>query len=145
MSELPAGTLLDLLEPGWRRHLAAGEPAGTLDVEPEMLDAAARALGNLSRSEPPAMLSRRWPACIVVAVAQVTARYDKNGKVWPAWFLWSLRLCCLRFRPLFFQPTLVLPSRLKLGGKPFLQDPHQQVQMNHDLGSWHVPKGYPMH
>ena len=86
MSELPAGTLLDLLEPGWRRHLAAGEPAGTLDVEPEMLDAAARALGNLSRSEPPAMLSRRWPACIVVAVAQVTARYDRNGKVWPAWF-----------------------------------------------------------
>lgn len=87
MSGLPAGgMLLDLLEPGWRRHLAAGEPAGTLDVEPEMLDAAALALGNLSRSEPPAMLNRRWPACIVVAVAQVTARDDKNGKVWPAWF-----------------------------------------------------------
>jgi hypothetical protein len=87
MSGLPAGsTLLDLLEPGWRRHLAAGQPAGTLDVEPEMLDAAALALGDLSRSEPPARLNRRWPACIVVAVAQVTARYDKNGKVWPAWF-----------------------------------------------------------
>jgi hypothetical protein len=83
----PMGSrLLDLLEPGWRRHLASGEPAGALDVEPEMLDAAARALGDLSRSEPPAMLSRRWPACIVVAVAQVTAHYDKNGKVWPAWF-----------------------------------------------------------
>ncbi|HEY0998147.1 MAG TPA: hypothetical protein VGD83_00795 [Streptosporangiaceae bacterium] len=82
-----ASTLLDLLEPGWRRHLASGEPAGTLDVEPELLDAAALALGNLSRSEPPTVLNRRWPACIVVAVAQVTARYDKNGKVWPAWFL----------------------------------------------------------
>jgi hypothetical protein len=83
----PMGSrLLDLLEPGWRRRVASGEPAGALDVEPEMLDAAARALGDLSRSEPPAVLSRRWPACIVVAVAQVTAHYDKNGRVWPAWF-----------------------------------------------------------
>jgi hypothetical protein len=84
MSGLPTGsTVLDLLEPGWRRHLASGEPAGTLDVEPEMLDAAAKALGD--RSGPPTALSRRWPACIVVAVAQITARSDKNGKVWPAW------------------------------------------------------------
>jgi len=79
-------TLLDLLEPGWRRHLASGEPAGTLDVELQMLDAAAKALGDLARSEPPTVLNRRWPACIVVAVAQITACYDKNGKVWPAWF-----------------------------------------------------------
>ncbi len=81
-----ARTLLDLLEPGWRRHLASGELAGTLDVEPEMLGAAVLALGGLSRSEPPTALSRRWPACIVVTVAQVTARHDQNGKVWPAWF-----------------------------------------------------------
>ena len=87
MSGPPAGSmLLDLLEPGWRRHLASGEPGGTLDVEPEMLAAVALTLGDLSRSEPPAVLNRRWPACVVVAVAQVTARYDKNGKVWPAWF-----------------------------------------------------------
>ena len=87
MSGPAAGSaLLDLLEPGWRRHLAAGEPAGTLDVEPEMLDAVALALGYISRSQPPTVLNRRWPACIVVAVAQVTARYDTNGKVWPAWF-----------------------------------------------------------
>lgn len=87
MSGPPMGsTLLDMLEPGWRRHLASGEPAGTLDVEPEMLAAAARALGDLARSEPSAVLNRRWPACIVVAMAQVTARYDKNGMVWPAWF-----------------------------------------------------------
>jgi hypothetical protein len=81
----PTDTLLDLLEPGWRRHLASGEPAGTLDVEPKMLDAAAKALGNLSRSEPPPVLNRRWPACVVVAVAQITAYHDRNGKVWPAW------------------------------------------------------------
>ena len=85
MSGPPTGTLLDLLEPGWRRHLAAGEPAGTLDMEPEMLDAAAKALGELSQPEPPTVLSRRWPACVVVAVAQITAHHDKNGKVWPAW------------------------------------------------------------
>ncbi len=85
MSRPPVGTLLDLLEPGWRRHLASGEPAGTLDVEPEMLDAVARALGELSRAEPPAVLSRRWPACVVVALAQITAHRDKNGKVWRAW------------------------------------------------------------
>ncbi|MGH3273011.1 MAG: hypothetical protein ACRDNZ_01630, partial [Streptosporangiaceae bacterium] len=60
--------LLDLLEPGWRRHLASGEPAGTLDVEPEVALAAARALASLSRSGPPPVLSRRWPACVVVAV-----------------------------------------------------------------------------
>ena len=61
------------------------QPAGTLDVGPEMLGAAARALGYLSRSEPPTVLSRRWPACVGVAVAQVTACHDRNGKVWPAW------------------------------------------------------------
>jgi hypothetical protein len=77
--------LLGLLEPGWRRHLAAGEPAGTLDVAPEMLGAAARALGDLSRSTSPQELCCQWPACVVVAVAQVTAHHDKNGKVWPAW------------------------------------------------------------
>jgi hypothetical protein len=87
MSGPPTGSIvLDLLEPGWRRHLASGEPAGTLDVEPGMLDAAALTLGDLSRSEPPTVLNRRWPACIVIAVAQVTVRYDKHGKVWPAWF-----------------------------------------------------------
>jgi hypothetical protein len=81
----PTDTLLDLLEPGWRRHLVSGEPAGTLDVEPEMLNAAAKALGSLSRSEPPTLLNRRWPACVVVAVAQIAAHHDRNGKVWPAW------------------------------------------------------------
>jgi hypothetical protein len=82
----PAGTiLLDLLEPGWRRHLASGEPAGALDVAPQMLEVLARALGDLARSGPPTVLSRRWPACVVVAVAQVAACHDKTGKVWPAW------------------------------------------------------------
>ncbi len=79
------GRLLGLLEPGWRRHLIAGEPAGTIDVAPEVLGAAATALGELSRSDPPQVLARRWPACLVVAVAQVTAHHAKDGKVWPAW------------------------------------------------------------
>jgi hypothetical protein len=81
-----ASTVLDLLEPGWRRHLVSGEPAGILDVEPEMLRTAALALGGLSRSGSPALLNRRWPACVVVAMAQVTAHHDTTGKVWPAWF-----------------------------------------------------------
>jgi hypothetical protein len=86
MSGPPSGgRLLDLLEPGWRRHLASGERAGALDVEPEVLDAAAKALGGLSRSEPPAALSRQCPACVVVAVTQVALHRDKTGKVWPAW------------------------------------------------------------
>jgi hypothetical protein len=77
--------LLGLLEPGWRRHLLTGEPAGTLDVDPGVLGAAATALGELSRSDPPQALARRWPACLVVAVAQVAANHAKDGKVWPAW------------------------------------------------------------
>src|SRR5258708_21102361 len=82
----PTGSrLLDLLEPGWRRPVASGGPAGALDVEPEVLDAAAKALGGLSRSEPPAGLSRQWPACVVVAVTQIALHRDKTGKVWPAW------------------------------------------------------------
>ncbi len=86
MSGPPTGSrLLDLLEPGWRRHVASGEPAGALDVEPEVLDAAAKALGGLSRSEPPTGLSRQWPACVVVAVTQIALHRDKTGKVWPAW------------------------------------------------------------
>jgi hypothetical protein len=85
MSGPPVPPLLDLLEPGWRRHLASGEPAGSLDVEPEMLATVAKALGDLSRSTPPAVLSRRWPAGVVVAIAQVTAHQDTTGRVWPAW------------------------------------------------------------
>ena len=83
MSGPPTGTLLDLLEPGWRRHLASGEPA-TLDVEPEMVDAAAKALGSLSG---PTTGSTELPvaACVVVAMAQITAHHDKNGKVRLAW------------------------------------------------------------
>src|SRR5258708_39521844 len=86
MSGPPTGSrLLDLLEPGWRRHVASGEPAGALDVEPEGLDAAAKALGGLSRSEPPTGLSRQWPACVVVAGAQIPLHRDRTGTGWPAW------------------------------------------------------------
>src|ERR1035441_9877044 len=76
MSGPPAGgALLDLLEPGLRRDPAA-DCAGA---------GGAGGRGRRPGPAPRMALARRWPACIVVAVAQVTARHDQNGKVWPAW------------------------------------------------------------
>ena len=76
--------LLDLLEPGWRRELAAGVPAGHLDVEPGVVRAAAAALGEQSRSLPPGGAAERWPACVIVALARVAAAAG-TGSFWPAW------------------------------------------------------------
>jgi hypothetical protein len=76
--------LLDLLEPGWRRELAAGVPAGHLDVEPGVARAAAAALGERSRSLPPDGAAERWPACVIVALARVAASAG-TGSFWPAW------------------------------------------------------------
>jgi hypothetical protein len=76
--------LLDLLEPGWRRDLAAGAPAAALHVEAEVLAAAARALGEVTRGRAPAGTARTWPACVVVALAQV-AGGDRDGSFWPGW------------------------------------------------------------
>jgi hypothetical protein len=80
-----SGTLLDLLEPAWRRHIAAGAPTETIDVEPQVLDATAKALGDLSRTAPPITLARRWPACVMVAIVRITARRDGNARVWAVW------------------------------------------------------------
>src|SRR5262245_55269515 len=77
-------SLLDLLEPGWRRELAAGVPAGRLDVEPGVVQAAAAALGEQSRSLPPDGAAKRWPACVIVALARVAA-VAGTGSCWPAW------------------------------------------------------------
>ena len=77
--------LLDLLEPAWRLRLRAGALAGELDVEPEVREAAARALGAASRRQPPGDLARRWPACVVVALAQVGAACYRRGAFWPGW------------------------------------------------------------
>jgi hypothetical protein len=77
-------TLLDLLEPGWRRELSAGAPAGRLDVDPGIAQAAAAALGEQSRSLPPGGPAARWPACVVVALARVAAAASP-GPFWPAW------------------------------------------------------------
>jgi hypothetical protein len=79
-----AGTLLDLLEPGWRRELAAGVPVGGLDVEPVVARAAAASLGEQSRSLPPGGAAERWPACVIVALARVAASAGP-GSFWPAW------------------------------------------------------------
>jgi hypothetical protein len=38
--------LLDLLEPGWRRELSAGALASAIEIEADLLGAAARALGD---------------------------------------------------------------------------------------------------
>jgi hypothetical protein len=77
-------SLLDLLEPGWRRQLAAGAPAGRIDVEPGIAQAAAAALGEQSRNLPPGGPADRWPACVVVALARVAAAAGP-GSFWPAW------------------------------------------------------------
>jgi hypothetical protein len=77
-----------LLEPGWRRQLSAGVLAGTLDVEPEMLGALARTLGDQVRAGSPLETARRWPACVVVAVVHTTASAlgaDHDGGFWRGW------------------------------------------------------------
>lgn len=77
--------LLELLEPGWRLGLRAGALAGELDVEPEVREAAARALGEASRRQSPGALARRWPACVAVTLAQVAAACYRRGVFWPGW------------------------------------------------------------
>ncbi len=85
MSGPDGAALLDLLEPGWRRDLAAGARAAALQVEAELLAAAARAVGEVTRGRTPADTARRWPACVVVALAGVAGGSDRNGSFWPGW------------------------------------------------------------
>lgn len=87
---LGGAALLDLLEPGWRRELRAGARAAELDVEAEVLQAAARALGDQGRTRSPVETTRTWPACVIVALARVVgASYrsgsDRDGIWWPGW------------------------------------------------------------
>jgi hypothetical protein len=77
--------LLDLLEPGWRRHLSAGGLAGTLEVETALRDTVARTLGDQSRGRSPMGVAHRWPACLVVGLATVAAASYRNGRFWPSW------------------------------------------------------------
>jgi hypothetical protein len=76
---------LELLEHGWRRHLTAGGLAGTLEVEAEVLHTVARALGDQSRGRPPREVARQWPACVVVALAQIAGTAYRDGRFWPGW------------------------------------------------------------
>ena len=76
--------LLDLLEPGWRREVAAGAPAADLDVAPDLPVAAARALGEQSRTLSVGGAVERWPACVIVALAHVAAAAG-TGSCWQAW------------------------------------------------------------
>ncbi|MGH3298178.1 MAG: hypothetical protein ACRDP7_40955 [Trebonia sp.] len=76
--------VLDLLEPGWRRELAAGAPAGHLDVEPDVAQAVAAALGEQSRGLSPGGVAGRWPACVIVALTRVAAAAG-TGSFWLSW------------------------------------------------------------
>jgi hypothetical protein len=76
--------LLDLLEPGWRREIAAGVPAADLDVAPDLRVAAAMALGEQSRTLSVGGAVERWPACVIVALAHVVAAAG-TGSCWQAW------------------------------------------------------------
>jgi hypothetical protein len=78
------GRLLDLLEPGWRRKVAAGVPAADLDVAPELPLAAAMALGEQSRITSVGGAVERWPACVIVALAHVAAAAGSRS-FWQAW------------------------------------------------------------
>lgn len=113
--------LLDLLEPGWRIRLRAGALAGELEVEPEVRDAAARALGQASRARDPAELARRWPACVAVALAQVAAAgYRRRGGFWSDWH----RACgAVRSRPAVDWGRAFLDALAELG----LPAPHRDA------------------
>jgi hypothetical protein len=78
-------SLLDLLEPGWRRHLSAGGLAGTLEVETAMRDTVAKVLGDQSRRRSLTEVAHRWPACLVVGLATVAAASYRDGRFWPGW------------------------------------------------------------
>ena len=87
---LSGAALLDLLEPGWRRDLSAGARAATIEVEAELLRATASALGDQARTGSPLEVARRWPACVVVALARVAGvgyrgGSDRDGRFWPGW------------------------------------------------------------
>ena len=78
------GRLLDLLERGWRREVAAGAQAAGLDVAPGLPLAAARALGEQSRTLTVAGAVERWPACAIVALAHVAAAAGTRS-FWQSW------------------------------------------------------------
>lgn len=85
-----SAVLLDLLEPGWRRYLSAGVRAAAIEVEANLLKAAARALGDQARRGSPAETGRQWPACVVVALVQVAGASDRtsgrrDGSFWVGW------------------------------------------------------------
>jgi hypothetical protein len=93
---LSGEALLDLVEPGWRRALAAGTPASQVDATPELTAAAAAAVAEQSRRRTVPGTAARWPACVVVTLA--CARGGAGPRLagrrageWEAAFLAALR------------------------------------------------------
>lgn len=83
-------SLLDLLEPGWRRDLKAGAVASGLEVPDDMLAAAVRALGDHARGGgSPGRAACLWPACLVVTVARVVMARDDSGSGPSPWMAWQ--------------------------------------------------------
>ena len=70
---LDSGSLLDLLEPGWRNQLASGVLAAQLDVEPGLLGTTAGALGEQARRLSVREVAVGWPACVVVVLVRIAA------------------------------------------------------------------------
>jgi hypothetical protein len=116
--ELVAGrgaALLDLLEPGWRRDLSAGARAADLEVEAGLVQAAARALGEQARGGSPVETARRWPACVVVALARVVgAGRGDDGSFWPDWHRAAGRQATRRSADEWGQAFLAALARLDI-------------------------------
>lgn len=61
-----------------------------MEVEAGLLQAAASALGDQSRTRSPLETARRWPACVVVAMARIAGVSSRGGgdrgeSRWPGW------------------------------------------------------------
>lgn len=71
--------LLDLWEPGWRRNLVEQTPDRLAEVGNEEWRAAAALLGTAARESGPDEAVRRWPGCLLTALACTYCRRRAAG------------------------------------------------------------------
>ncbi|WP_127354285.1 hypothetical protein [Actinacidiphila soli] len=91
---LDAEALLDLVERGWSLRLRGRSLAAEAEPEQDVVEAVARALGQLHAGAARADVARRWPACVVLALVGTFARDHEQGSPWRCW--WR---ACGRRRP----------------------------------------------